>query len=156
MIQLYLLVLIIIFVVILVTIKENFKCDSDIQQVIQWTSDNDTDTYLYGCNSLYSDNNESPSRVGIKLFWNKHIVSKKTLLIVNTDDDDDTFIRDISTDKDYKEQQVKNENTNIDHPIKTYELKDNIIEGKTYFITINYINTNNNGETIIHLSLIHI
>ena len=53
-----------------------------------------------------------------------------------TSDDDDTFIKDIS---DEQTELNDNENTNVPQPIKTYELKHNIIEGKTYFITINYV-----------------
>jgi hypothetical protein len=152
MIQLYLLVLIIIFVVILVTIKETFqsnlKCDSEKQRVIQWSRDNDNEgSYLYGCNSLYNDNKASPSQIGITLFWNKPIGSNKTVLIVNTEDKDDTFIEHINPAP-LNINPEEGEDKKTDQNYYSYELKDNIIEGKTYFITVNYIDS----DEIIHVS----
>jgi hypothetical protein len=142
MIQLYILVLIIIFIGIFFTIKENFadlKCDTEKQIVVQWATDNNEGSYLYGCNSLYSDNKDSPSQIGVKLFWNKR-VHGKTILIVNTEDTDDTFIKEIEPVEIDPETNSENENDKY----YTYELKHNIIEGKTYFITVNYIH----GDTI--------
>jgi hypothetical protein len=142
MIQLYLLILIVVFLVIFYFNKESFEspvkddlqCDQDKKRVALWEGDG---VYLYGCNSLYNDDTSDISQVGIKLFWNKNdIEDSKTIIIVNTEDDDDTFIKDIS------EEQTElndNENTNVPKPIKTYELKHNIIENKTYFITVNYV-----------------
>jgi len=149
MIQLYLLILIIIFVVILVTIKEKFQNSKDElkcgahQQVQQWVTDNNSGSYLYGCNALYSDKKDSSSQVGITLFWNKRIMGK-TVLIVNTEDKDDTFITQIDPDPITPKE---GEDENTDQNYYTHELKDNIIEGKTYFITVNYIE---NG--VIHVS----
>jgi hypothetical protein len=146
MIQLYLLVLIIIFIGIFFTIKEHFqanlKCDSAKQRVKQWASDTDTgDSYLYGCNSLFKSDNKS-SQIGIKLFWTKKIMGTKTVLIINTEDKDDTFIKDIKDIKhidSVKKNDENDENDEEEAKIYTYELKENIIEGKTYFITVNYI-----------------
>ena len=144
MIQLYLLILIVVFVVIFYFNKESFdsqgdsqgdlQCDQDKQRVSLWKG---AGVYLYGCNSLYNDDTSNLSQVGIKLFWNKNdIEDSKTIIIVNTEDDDDTFIKDIS-DEQIELNDTKN--TNVPQPIKTYELKHNIIEGKTYFITVNYV-----------------
>jgi hypothetical protein len=172
MIQLYLLILIMIFVIILCINKESFvdgsesvvdgsgsvvdgsepvvdgsgsvvdgsgsksdlQCGEDKHRVEVWDGEG---VYLYGCNSLYDDDTYDISQVGIKLFWNKSdIENSKTILIVNTEDADDTFIKDISGDQ---IELDKNENTNVQQPIKTYELKHNIIEGKKYFITVNYV-----------------
>ena len=150
MIQLYLLILIIIFVVILVTIKEKFQNSKDElkcgahQQVQQWVTDNNSGSYLYGCNALYSDKKDSSSQVGITLFWNKPIIGRtRTVLIVNTEDKDDTFITHIDPDPITPKEGEDTENNTY----YTHELKDNIIEGKTYFITVNYIE---NG--VIHVS----
>jgi hypothetical protein len=145
MIQLYLLILIVVFVIIFYFNKESFQsdapvfkgdlqCDQDKQRVALWDGDG---VYLYGCNSLYNDDTSNLSQISIKLFWNKNDINdSKTIIIVNTEDDDDTFIKDIS---DEKVELDENENTNVPQPIKTYELKHNIIEGKTYFITVNYV-----------------
>jgi hypothetical protein len=163
MIQLYLLVLIIIFIGILYTIKEkfqdrgDFKCDDGIQRVMDWSNDNSDNkdgVYLYGCNAFSSNNDKtnSLSQISIKLFWNKSDVEpEKIILIVNTEDDDDTFMKEISP-----KELTYNTHTNIpqspENPIKTYELIDNIIEGKTYFITINYIAKKVNDIQPIHVS----
>ena len=149
MIQLYLLVLIIIFVVILVTIKEQFEtskadlqCAKDKNRVVTWDGYR---IYLYGCNSLYNDDQNKPSQIGIKLFWNKNDIEGKPLIIVNTEDNDDTFIKDISS---HQITLMENDNSNVPQPIKMYELKHNIIEGKTYFITVNYIS----ADKTMHVS----
>ena len=152
MIQLYLLILILVFVIILCNKKEMFQnggvgyidkeisksdlqCANSKHRVESWGGDG---VHLYGCNSLYKDEPNDVSQVGIKLFWNKSdIETSKTILIVNTEDVDDTFIIDISDSQtDIPLNTVPN---TVQQPIKTYELKNNIIEGKTYFITVNYV-----------------
>ena len=160
MIQLYLLVLIIIFVVILVTIKEKFQnnaeCKDESQMVQDWP--NDASVFLYGCNAFASTNanndslstnanNDSLSQLSIILYWkNNDLQPDKIILIVNTEDDDDTFIKDITND--HKDVTDTNSTKPSGQPIKTFELIDNIIEGKTYFITINYIVKETEGQTI--------
>jgi hypothetical protein len=114
--------------------KGNLQCSEDKHAVESWSGDG---VHLYGCNSLYKDEPNDVSHVGIKLFWNKSdIGSSKTILIVNTSDGDNTFIKDITNEQIELDE---NPNTNVQQPIKTYELTHNIIEGKTYFITVNYV-----------------
>jgi len=141
MIQLYLLVLIIIFIVILFTIKEKFndaRCNPEKMQSTakssSWTSaESDPPVYLYG--STYVNTETTPNTIGIKLTWNKSDDAGRIILIINTEDNDDTLIKDISTDVDIQA-------TDIDYTIKTYELNESIIPNKTYLITLNYINDN--------------
>tara|TARA_B110000967_G_C18568421_1_gene403645 strand:+ start:42 stop:623 length:582 start_codon:yes stop_codon:yes gene_type:complete len=147
MIQLYLLVLIIIFIVILFTIKEKFNGDScnltnldNTAKSSSWTSDsNSPPVYLYG--STYVNTTTTPNTIGIKLTWNKSDDAGRIILIINTEDNDDTLIKDISKDVDIPK-------TVDDNPdkIKTYNLNESIIQNKTYFITLNYINTNDNDN----------
>jgi hypothetical protein len=112
----------------------DLQCSQDKHRVEGWEGEG---VYLYGCNSLYNDDTSDISQVGIKIFWNKSdIEDSKTILIVNTEDADDAFIKDISNDKIELDE---NDNTNVQQPIKTYELTHNIIEGKQYFITVNYV-----------------
>ena len=144
MIQLYLLVLIIIFIVILFTIKEKFNGHScnltnldNTAKSSSWTSDsNSPPVYLYGSTYVTATNT-----IGIKLTWNKSDDAGRIILIINTEDNDDTLIKDISTDVDIPK-------TVDDNPdkIKTYNLNESIIPNKTYFITLNYINTNDNDN----------
>lgn len=156
MIQLYLLVLIIIFIVIFFTIKEHFQsesiinCDKGKQTVIEWVKEDDQNgSYLYGCNTLIKPDENKPSKLAIKLFWNKDKIGTRTIVIVNTEDKDDTFIKDIITDRIVTVSKNNEDGKGNENQTNIYSttLSDNIIENKTYFITVNYIE-----DDVIHVS----
>ena len=129
MIQIYLLILIIIFILFLILKKETFSTEPvsscSIGQVEKW----EVSQYLIGCS--YNDNKLG---VVIKLFWNK------------TKSADDIYYIILTETKEKATQIIKLEDSNIinidkdGEKINSYILnnvRDNIIEGHTYNISLN-------------------
>ena len=155
MIQLYLLVLIIIFVVILVTFRENFENGKESEIINKLKKEHNItvnrwgqNMFLYASNTLYTDENNL-SKVGIKLFWDMEPISYKegldvVIIITNvTDPTESTLILDIT-----EKYETKNE-------VYSYDLNDPYIQERiTYEINIcciNNIANNPDGDTV-HVS----
>jgi len=129
MIQIYLLILIIIFILFLILKKEPFTVpvsSCQIGEVKGW----DTEQYLIGCASY------DEGGIFIKLFWNKTPNKDNKYYIILTETKDKTTQIIQFEDNDPKIKHKKDKN---DQVIYTYYKldKDNIKEGLTYNITLN-------------------
>lgn len=150
MIQLYLLVLIIIFIVILFTIKEKFvDCEGE-NNVIDWSGGTGDNVGLYGCNS------STDKGISIKLTWKINKVdetnSSKKILIINTEDGKSSQIKDLdNAEESAKITSDEQNDKSPDYDIFTYELTTGIVENTTYLITLNYIKQDEKGANDIML-----